>query len=1526
MNEVIEGIRLSPQQKRLWSLQQCSGAPAYRVQAVVRIDGCLDVDCLMTAINQVVQRHEILRTTFYCLAGMTIPLQVINERNDPLVTLRDLRDWESDKQDAEIENLFNQMRLAPFDLKRGPLLHVSLVKISAGRNILLVVLPAMNEDAAGLRNLVKEISHHYGAVVIGEHVAGEAMQYADSSEWHNDLLEAPERVDGRAYWREQGFWTSRFLELPFRTQNVEDPKFTPEAISTGLDVEVTAELERIAKKHNTAPSLVLLACWQVLAWRLTLHPQIVVGCAANGRAHEELKTALGLFETYLPAQSHLHEDLRFSELLKQLGRAMREGSEYQEYFTWTESSEREATEEERYFPLCYEYVEKAESYEAGGASFRIVREYACTERYELKLRLVRSPAALRAEFHYDASRYHEADVQRLAAQYRRLLTNVAGNEHAPVAELDMVSDCERQQFARWNETAVACEPAMSIRELFEQQAAARADATAIACGTVTLSYGELNRRANQLGHYLRRAGVGSEVLVALCVKRSPEMVIGVLGILKAGGAYLPLDPGYPAERLEMMVRDSGAEVLVTHGPTAEQLVADGVRVIRLDQEWTEVARESEANPPVEAAAENLAYVIYTSGSTGRPKGVGVTHGNLVHSTRAREIYYGRAPRRFLLLSSIAFDSSVAGLFWTLSGGGRLVLPEEGEQQEPRALVRLVQDQGITDLLCLPSLYAVMLEEGKGGELATLASVIVAGEVCVVGVVQRHAEVVPGAVLYNEYGPTEGSVWSTVQHCTADSNAVVVPIGRPIPNVRVHVLDQHMQVTPLGVPGELYIGGAGVTRGYLKGAELTAEKYVPDPFSREGGARLYRTGDVCRYQQSGELEFLGRVDGQVKIRGYRVEVGEIEAVLATHAAVTGAAVIVREGTGGEPQLVGYVTAKADREVSVHELRQWLGEQLPEYMVPARVVVLAEWPLMPNGKVDRRQLPAPAQVVSDVEWQEARTPVEEVLQSIWEEVLGVSELSVTANFFEVGGHSLLATQVMSRIREALQVELPVRTLFEQPTVARLAARVEAALRGERGVVAPPLERVSRKRELPLSFAQQRLWFLHCLEPGSAAYNMPAALRLTGDFNLPALHQSLNEIVRRHEILRTTFAAINGRPVQTVMETAELRLRVIDLQLLDHDARERQVVQLARVEADRPFDLMKPPLLRVTLVRLGEVEQVVLFTMHHIICDGWSVTLLMKEVMRLYEVYSGGNPSTLSELAIQYGDYAVWQRQWLQGEALEEKLKAWKRQFGDKPPALELPVDHQRKADVAERAATHELMLSQELTRALRALSQRESATLFMMMLAAFECLLHRYTGQEDMVVGTAIANRNRSEVEDLIGFFVNMLVTRTDLSGNPAFNDLLARVREASLAAYVLEDLPFEKLVEALRPDRNVAGTSLLKLVFVHQSIPMTSFSLAGLTFTPLELNSEMIHFDLMAEIVEREAGLIIRLTYNTSLFNPETIARLLTHYESLLQSVVAEPGQRLLDIPVLVSGGQGRPDVPSNLHHTYEQDHFAFGMD
>jgi amino acid adenylation domain-containing protein len=1513
MKEVIEGLRLSPQQKHLWSLQPHDRAQTYRAQVAVRIDGRLDVACLIAAVDQVVQRHEILRTTFCCLPGMTIPLQIINESGAPVVTVDHFDELGADE---EVENLSDEMRRRAFDLKCGPVTQVSLAKISPARNFLLIAAPAMNADAAGLRNLVQEIRRQYLSVLNDESVEGEPIQYADSAEWHNDLLEDPERAEGRAYWREQDFSAAALLQLPYAVQRAEATEFTPDFITTRF--EHMAALDKLAQQHNSSASFVLLACWQVLLWRLTAQPQIVVGCAVDGRAHEELKPALGLFQRYLPARSDLHEDLRFSELMKQLGRTVREGREYQEYFTWDETGDAGdsgAASSAGYFPICFEYVEPAESYEAGGVKFNVVQEYACTERYEVKLSCVRGGDGVRVELHYDAGRYEQADMERLGAQYQRLVASVLCNEQEKVSELEVVSEREReQQLTQWNETAVAYEgTATSIVELFEQRVAATPEAVAVVCGAEQLTYAELNERANQLGHYLRRMGVGPEVRVGLCVERSVGMVVGVLGILKAGGAYVPLDASYPAERLRLMLVDSGATVLVRQQSVGAELAGTelagtAVTEVCLEEQWHEVEQESVANVAVRVAAENLAYVIYTSGSTGRPKGVGVTQGNLLHTTQAREVYYGGGPECFLLLSSIAFDSSVAGLFWTLSSGGRLVVPEEGMQREARGLVQLIAQQEVTHLLSLPSLYESLLgavaETGRPageaaseakGELQSLRAVIVAGEACGAGLVQRHQEVAGQALLYNEYGPTEGSVWSTAQQCTVENSSEVVPIGKPIANVRLYVLGEELRVLPLGVRGELYVGGAGVTRGYLNDATLTALKYVPDPFSGEHGSRLYRTGDVGRYQSGGELEFVGRVDGQVKLRGYRVEVGEIEAVLGGHERVAGAVVVVRAGERGEAQLVGYVVAAPGAEVSGAELRQWLGERLPEYMVPWRVVVLAGWPLQPNGKVDRQRLPEPELVGREGERQGARTEIEAVVQSIWEEVLGVKELSVTDNFFELGGHSLLATQVMSRVREALQVELPVRSLFAQPTVRGLAGELEMQLQAVQGLSVPPIRSGLRDGELPLSYAQQRLWFADQLAGGSALYNVAAAVRLTGPLNVAALERTLKEIVRRHEVLRTSFPARQGEPQQVIAAQMEFALELTDLSTLPDTAREETARRMAAEEAQTPFDLAVGPLVRARLLRLSEAEHVVLFTMHHIVSDGWSMGLLIQEVSQLYEAYSAGGASPLAELPVQYADYAWWQRQWLTGEVLEKQLAYWREQLAGAPQTLALPTDKPRPAVQSFRGGQQRFELAAELREQLKELSRQESSSLFMTLLAAFKALLHFYSQQTDIVVGVDIANRHHIEVERLIGFFINILLMRTDFSGNPTFRELLKMVRETTLAAYAHQDLPFERLVEDLQPERSLSGMPMVQTMFSFHNAPKTELKLSNLSLSPFQTSGYSAKRDLTLFMMETEQGLVGTWNYNSNLFNASTIQQLSSQFELLLNKAVTEPDGRLGDL-------------------------------
>ena len=938
------------------------------------------------------------------------------------------------------------------------------------------------------------------------------------------------------------------------------------------------------------------------------------------------------------------------------------------------------------------------------------------------------------------------------------------------------------------------------------------------------------------------------------------------------------------------------KVLVTEEQLKE-IFAPASTIICLDRDAAEIAAQRSDNVPATFhGGDQLSYVSYTSGSTGTPKGVAVSHRGVVRLVRGSNYGSFAETNVYLQQAPISFDASTWELFAPLLNGGRCVVLRE-QILSAVELRDAIERYQINSLWLTTSMFNAVVDE-EVTVLAALQQVLLGGEVASVPHILHAVEQLPQTQLINCYGPTENTTFTSCYPIGKELGATAssIPIGPPIANTHVYILDQEMQPVPIGVAGELYIGGDGLARGYVSRPELTAEKFVPDPFSKKGGERLYRTGDLTRWLAGGEIEFIGRRDRQVKLRGFRIELGEVEAALKRIPQVR-EAVVDLNGKHSNASLAAYVVGDGLTEA---EIRGSLQRQLPAYMLPGQVLVLERLPLKGQGKVNLEELRSLAESMErDDEGGPPVTVAEQTVAEIWGALLNLKNLGRDANFFALGGHSLIATQVMVRVQKATGVDLPLRALFENPTVSEFAAQIEAALQEGAASPAPPLVPVARDGEFPLSFAQQRLWFLDQLEPGQATYNVPAAMRVTGNLNLLALHQCLTEIVRRHEALRTAFAGVDGRPVATLTQASELRLRVIDLQQLEPDRREPEVLRLARAEADRPFDLGQPPLLRVTLLRLGQQEQVVLFTMHHITCDAWSIAQLMKEVTRLYEAYSRGNPSPLRDLAIQYGDYAVWQRQWLQGEVLDEKLTAWERQFGDNPPVVELPADTECNAGMPARAARQKLVLSQELTQELKALGQRESATMFMTMLAAFECVLHRYSGQVDMVVGTGIANRNRREIEELIGLFVNMLVVRTDLSGNPTFKQLLARVRRTTLAAFALEDLPFEKLVEAIQPERNVAGTALLKLTFWHQSVSLTSLSLEGLTFTPLELNNDSIYFDLMVELVEADEGFTIRLSYDTNQFKPETIARLLTDYEVLLRSVVEQPESRLLDIPILI---------------------------
>ncbi|MCL5996770.1 MAG: amino acid adenylation domain-containing protein, partial [Chloroflexi bacterium] len=1129
-----------------------------------------------------------------------------------------------------------------------------------------------------------------------------------------------------------------------------------------------------------------------------------------------------------------------------------------------------------------------------------IRDVRSIEQTNYPLTIVSGPGdTLKLKISYDSRRFDADTIGRMLGHLQTVLESFAADTDQLLGSVPLLTETERHLLlVEWNDTATPYPGNLCAHQLIEAQAQRTPDAIAVTFEGQSLTYRELDCRANQLAHHLRALGFGHERLAGIYVERSPEMIIAILGVLKAGGAYLPLDPSYPRARLTFMLEDAQIAVLLTQQRLMEHLPSYQAQVICLDTHWDAIAQESEAPLLSDAGPDNLAYVIYTSGSTGTPKGVLLHHRGLCNLALAQDRAFAiGAGSRVLQFAPLSFDASVAEIFSALAGGATLCLAHQEQLTSLDDLHQLLREQHITTATLPPAVLALLDPHG----LTELHVLIAAGEACPVELATRWA---PGRAFFNGYGPTETTVgpsWYRVEE--GHPLGTTVPVGRPITNVRLHLLDASMQPVPLGVPGELYVGGVGVARGYLNRPELTAQKFLPDPFSPEAGAQLYKTGDRMRWRADGNLEFLGRTDQQVKLRGFRIELGEIEAVLAQHPALREVVVLAREDTPGDKRLVAYIVPAEGQALNLAEVRAYLNTKLPSYMLPAAFVTLDALPLTPSGKIDRRALPAPeGRAETGVVYVPPRTPTEEIMAGIWSKALGIEPVSVADSFFDLGGHSLLATQVVSRIREAFQVELPLRELFETPTVEALAHKIEASRRADTRPL-PPIQPALRDGVLPLSFAQQRLWFLDQLQPGNLAYNAPLAVRLTGKLDVAALEQSLNELVRRHEVLRTTYISVDGQPCQVIVPTLLLRLPTESLEHLSQPERQGEAVRLAREEARRPFDLMRGPLLRARLLRLAEDEHIALLTMHHIVSDGWSAGVLMREIARLYEAFSTRQPSPLPDLTIQYADFAVWQRQWLQGDVLQEQLDYWKQQLSHSPPLLELPTDHPRQAVQTSVGAHQTFTFPTSLAQALKALCQREGVTLFMTLLAAFQTLLGRYSNQDDVCVGTPIANRNRSELEDLIGFFVNTLVLRAHLSPTMSFRDLLAQVRETALGAYAHQDVPFELLVDALQPQRDMSHAPLFQVMFVLQNAPLPELLLPGLRLSALPMDPGVASFDLTLVLAEGTEGLAADVEYNPDLFDATTIARMIGNYRTLLEAIVADPERCLSQLPLLTPAEQ-----------------------
>ena len=1520
-------LPLSFAQERLWFLDQLDpGQATYNVPGAVRLAGRLSLPALAASLAAVVERHEALRTTFR--AGADRPVQVFDPvsatpRPLPLV---DLSGLPSAGREAAARRLGTDEAARPFDLVQGPLMRATLLRLAAsGEEHALLAHPASHRlgrlVAGGLRERSRGLLSGRSRRSAGG-FPPLPVQYADFAVWQRGWLAGVELERQLAWWREHLAGAPALLDLPADRPRPAVQRHRGGVVPLSLPGELVESLTALGRGAGAQATLfmTLLAGFSALLGRFAGVTDLVVGSPVANRQWVEIEGLIGFFVNTLALRADLSGEPGFAALLGRVREATLGAYAHQDVPFERLVEELAPQRSLGHSPLFQVILALQNAPLAPLALPGLTLEPLPTApgaaKFDLTLTL--TPATLGGSgavgtLEYNRDLFDRTTAERLAGSFLRLLAAVAGAPEVSLGELPLLSAAEGHQLRReWNAAPGEHGWGDSLPRLLAARAAASPRALAVLGGGELLTYGQLQARAGRLAKRLRQLGVRAGSRVGLCLDRSPDLVVGLLATLAAGGAYVVLDPSYPAERLSLLVADSAAAVILTRSDLVDRLPEDGPAVLCLDQE-KELPAEVDG-PALDGAndLDDVLYVIYTSGSTGVPKGTAVYQRGFVNLLRWYVDEFGiSAEDRFLIVTSAGFDLTQKNFFAPLLSGGLLVLADPAPY-DPREIVATLERYQITRLNCTPSAFYPLLEEGGLERLSSLRSVFLGGEPIAAGrlaawrqSVGRHTEVV------NTYGPTECTDVVAFRRLSAADDGGPAPIGRALPGLRLLTLDRHLSPLPFGVAGQLAVGGVGVGAGYLGRPELTAEKFVPDPFAAEPGSRLYWTGDLARTLPGGEIDFLGRVDQQVKVRGFRIELGEVEAALAACPGVGGAAVLVRADRPGDRRLVAYVERASGVTVTGAELRAALGARLPAYMVPGSFVVLERLPLSANGKVDRRALAQIApQMAQELAPEEAmyvapRTPAEEKMAEIWGEVLSRERVGALDDFFALGGHSLLATRLMSRLRAAFGVEIPLRALFAQPTVRGLAGLAGSAATG----TSPrrPVPRPRRRTEAPLSFAQERLWFLDQLEPGSAVYNVPALVRLRGVLRPAVLGAALNEIVRRHEVLRTTFARSGDRPIQVIAAERRIVLPLVDLAALPEPLRRATAEALTRAEARRPFDLGAGPLLRVLLVRLAAgvpaepAEHVALLNLHHIVSDGWSTGVLIGELAALYAGFLAGKASPLPALPWQYADYALWQRELLAGPELERQLGWWREHLAGVPEALELPTDRPRPAVQSSRGAHLPFVLPAGLAAAVKSLSGESGATLFMTLLTAFQALLARLSGQEDLTVGSPIAGRRRTEVEGLIGFFVNTLVLRLDLTtgaDRPGLRALLARTREIILGAFEHQDVPFERLVEELRPARQLARSPLFQVMFILQNDSTVPLSLPGLELSGVPVEVGIAKFDLTLALFEEKGRLAGSIEYNRDLFDAATIERMAGSFLRLLEAATAAPDLPLYELPLL----------------------------
>jgi amino acid adenylation domain-containing protein len=1535
----------------------------FNIPLAFQVDGRLDDVALQTAVNSLYQRHDSLRTTFFYAANGQ-PYQHIGDNTHLPITTVDMTMQPDDVREEEARNWVQAEAQRPFALNTGPLIRVSHLRLDETRHLLVIVMHHIITDGWSMSIFVREFVQLYAA--LGQNrparLPDMPIQYADFAVWQHKWLQGDVLTQQLAFWQNHLADAPLILNLPTDLPRPKLQSTRGSLYRQQLSPGISHALTKFSQSQNSTLFMTLFAAYNLLLYRYSQQDDIVVGTPIANRNQPGIEGLIGFFVNMLPLRTRISQQADFTTLLAQVRQTVLAAFTHQDIPFEQVVSALQAVRDTSYSPIfqvsfTLQNNENTTLPPLAGLKLTPLETESKTAKYDLTLVVTETNSGLLCTWEYGIDLFLPETIQRLHTHFETLLQSIVAAPELPVQQLPLLPESERQILLHaWQGTTDNTIPQISLHEQFEQWARVQPEVTAVSDASHTLTYQQLNQRANQLARLFLQQGVQPGNAIGIHMAGSVPAIITIMACHKARAAYVPFDPAYPTQRLQFMLEDTAAPVILTD-TNLDQLQPGSCAVWHWDDVQPLLDPQPDTNLNLPHDPGDPAYIIYTSGTTGLPKGVICGHAGVFNLLHAFEWQHPNSPLHASLWTSLNFDVSVIEIFPALLTGGSLAIVPQAVRTDAIQFFRWLAHHKIERCYLPPFMVDPLLAWLKQGHrLDHLQHLLVGVEPLAEETLVAIQQHIPGLRLVNAYGPTEATVCVTQYLVPPDSPRIgKTPIGRPLLNSQIYLLDELMQPVPIGVAGELYVGGLGLAHGYLNRPELTAERFVPNPFDkandtvtrRQGDketdhlvtpsplhpvSRLYRTGDLARYLPDGNILFIGRTDFQLKVRGFRIELGEIETHLLAQPGVAAAIVLPHTAVDGQINLVAYYTVAPDANPAPdpQTLRDALHNVLPNYMVPSIWMPLATMPRTPNDKIDRNALPEPdlEAVARSAAYEPPSTPLEKQLVSLWQVLLQVEPIGIHDNFFSLGGHSLLAMQLISALRQQLDKEIPLRLLFDAPTIAELAYALH---RLEDQV----MERIPLRpftNNLPLSFAQQRLWFLEQLNPqANASYNVPIHLGIVGPLDLTALTNSFNQLLARHESLRTRYRlGADETPYQEIVPFTAVALPLTDLSHLPTAEKEAQAQRLRAENATTPFDLQNGPIFRIHILRLASDSHQLLFTIHHIAFDAWSTGLFLREIVAHYLHQTTGQPLTLPELTVQYADFALWQQQRLTPAVMAEQLAFWREHLADASPSLALPLDKPRPQWQTFNGEIYEFGLPTAVANQVKQWAQTHHATQFMALLTAFYGLLYRYSHQEDIIVGTPIANRSHPDLKNVIGFFLNTLALRANLDDTTTWRDLLQQTRQTMLDAHDYQEFPFENLVQALLPDRDPSRHPLFQVMFVLHNQAELGQMPANL---PIQLNPivESTHtakFDLLLDVQETAVGFTASFEYNTDLFYPATITRMAQHFQQIVAAMVTNPDQPISDAPLLTPQEQAQLDawndtaVPINptelVHHRFEQ--------